>query len=85
MKLRCEILFDIAKGLGYLHTLELPLVHNDLRSPNIFVRPGLLPSEIMSVEEDAAVHAKVADFGLARFAAGKLRMLRRSSWRLFFS
>ena len=36
-KLRMKIAFDIAKGMQYLHNLSPPIVHRDLRSPNIFV------------------------------------------------
>ena len=40
-------------------------MHNDVRSPNVF---------LVSLDEKAAVHAKLGDYGLARFAAGKLKM-----------
>lgn len=36
--LRWNIALDIAKGLFYLHSFQPPIVHRDLRSPNIFVR-----------------------------------------------
>ena len=36
-KLRHEIALDIAKGLSFLHRLQPPVIHRDLRSPNIFV------------------------------------------------
>ena len=34
-----RISFDIAAGMEYLQALTPPIVHRDLRSPNIFVRP----------------------------------------------
>lgn len=33
---------DIARGLAHLHVQTPPIVHRDLRSPNIFVRSLLL-------------------------------------------
>lgn len=37
--LRLRIALDIAKGLNYLQSITPPIVHRDLRSPNIFVIP----------------------------------------------
>ena len=37
MNIRLRIILDIAKGMRYLHTLSPPIIHRDLRSPNIFV------------------------------------------------
>jgi serine/threonine protein kinase len=36
--LRLRIALDVAKGMYTLHSHEPPIVHRDLRSPNIFVR-----------------------------------------------
>lgn len=36
--LRWKIALDIAKGMRYLHSFKPPIVHRDLRSPNVFVR-----------------------------------------------
>ena len=33
-----KIALDMAEGLAYLHSRIPPLVHRDIRSPNIFVR-----------------------------------------------
>ena len=52
---KIRIATDIAAGMNYLHSLNPPLAHRDLRSPNIFL-VGTEPSRIC---------AKVADFGLA--------------------
>lgn len=37
-KLRVKVALDIAHGMSYLHTIVPPIVHRDLRSPNVFVR-----------------------------------------------
>jgi len=62
-RLRLMIALDIARGMRFLHTLSPPIVHRDLRSPNVF---------LMSLSIDAPVVAKVADFGLSRMLAPKL-------------
>ncbi len=36
-KLRVKIALDIATGMAYLHHLLPPVLHRDLRTPNIFV------------------------------------------------
>ena len=36
-KLRLRIAFDVAKGMQYLQNISPPIIHRDLRSPNIFV------------------------------------------------
>jgi len=58
--LRLRISLDIAKGMNHLQSVDPPVIHRDLRSPNIF---------IVSVLEEAPVNAKVADFGLSRLVA----------------
>lgn len=52
MKIRLAI--GIAHGLQYLHTSTPPMIHRDLKSPNIVV--------------DETWHAKIADFGTLRFS-----------------
>ena len=54
-RLRLRIASDVAHGMRYLHSLDPPLAHRDLRSPNIF---------LCSLDADKLC-AKVADFGLA--------------------
>ena len=49
---------EIALGMQSLHNQVPPIIHRDLRSPNIF---------ICSKNEKDSIHLKVADFGLARF------------------
>jgi len=58
--LRLLIALDIAKGMFVLHSHSPSIIHRDLRSPNIFLH---------SLDENASVRAKVADFGLARIVA----------------
>lgn len=39
-KLRWRIMSDVARGMQFLHSFVPPIVHRDLRSPNVFVRPS---------------------------------------------
>ncbi|XP_077234114.1 protein kinase superfamily protein [Tasmannia lanceolata] len=52
---RLHMALDVAKGVNYLHCLSPPIVHWDLKSPNLLV------------DKNWAV--KVCDFGLSRFKA----------------
>ncbi|KAG6531950.1 hypothetical protein ZIOFF_005786 [Zingiber officinale] len=52
---RLRIALDVAKGINYLHCLNPPIVHWDLKSPNLLV--------------DKNWSVKVCDFGLSRFKA----------------
>ncbi|KAI4321443.1 hypothetical protein MLD38_034823 [Melastoma candidum] len=52
---RLRMALDVAKGLNYLHNLNPPIVHWDLKSPNLLV--------------DKNWSVKVCDFGLSRFKA----------------
>ncbi|XP_042014464.1 serine/threonine-protein kinase CTR1-like isoform X3 [Salvia splendens] len=47
--------YDVAKGMNYLHKHNPPIVHRDLKSPNLLV--------------DIKYTVKVCDFGLSRFKA----------------
>ena len=59
--LRLLMAYDIAKGMRYLQKISPPVIHRDLRSPNIF---------ISSFSEDVHVtRCKIADFGLSRSSA----------------
>ncbi|KAH3757190.1 leucinerich repeat kinase [Pelomyxa schiedti] len=62
-RFRLLLALDITIGMYYLHTLKPPVVHRDLRSPNIFM---------LCFDPKAPVRAKVADFGLSVRAAGKV-------------
>lgn len=52
---RLRMALDVAKGINYLHCLNPPIVHWDLKSPNLLV--------------DKNWTVKVCDFGLSRFKA----------------
>ncbi|KAK9814388.1 hypothetical protein WJX72_005059 [[Myrmecia] bisecta] len=49
---RMRIALDVARGMNYLHSCKPPIVHRDLKSPNLLV------------DKDFTV--KVCDFGLSR-------------------
>ncbi|XP_030489676.2 serine/threonine-protein kinase CTR1 isoform X2 [Cannabis sativa] len=51
-RLRLNMAYDVAKGMNYLHQLQPPIVHRDLKSPNLLV--------------DRNYTVKVCDFGLSR-------------------
>ena len=66
---------DIATGMNFLHTAIPPIIHNDLKSPNI-----LIVSETLSTTEPLA---KVADFGLSSITGKgglKGRAVENPSW-----
>jgi serine/threonine protein kinase len=54
--LRVKIAADIANGMAFLHSAKPPIIHRDLKSPNIL---------LATHSADAKVVAKVADFGLS--------------------
>eukprot|EP00249_Psilotum_nudum_P023813 c28991_g1_i1 orf=309-3122(-) len=56
-KRQIRIALDVAKGMNYLHQRSPPIVHRDLKSPNLLV--------------DSTWVVKVCDFGLSRFKANK--------------
>jgi serine/threonine protein kinase len=60
-KLEGRIALDIALALSFLHTQNPPIIHRDVRSPNIL---------LASLDENANVVAKLADFGLATTLSG---------------
>ena len=55
-KLKLKMCLNIASGVHYLHSQKPPIVHKDLRSPNIFV---------VSLNEKEEVNVKIGDFGMA--------------------
>ncbi|KAL9336718.1 hypothetical protein Peur_071206 [Populus x canadensis] len=52
---RLSMAYDVAKGMNYLHKHNPPIVHRDLKSPNLLV--------------DKKYTVKVCDFGLSRLKA----------------
>jgi serine/threonine protein kinase len=56
---RLDMLRDIASGMVFLHSRRPPIVHGDLRSPNLLLD--------LTIDRDKPrFHVKIADFGLAR-------------------
>lgn len=51
---KLRLALGIAHGIQYLHNANPPMIHRDLKSPNVLV--------------DDSWHAKIADFGTLRFA-----------------
>lgn len=51
--LLCRLLWEIVRGMCYLHSLNPVLLHRDLKPSNVLL--------------DSDLHAKVADFGLSTF------------------
>ncbi|XP_072297322.1 receptor-interacting serine/threonine-protein kinase 2-like [Eucyclogobius newberryi] len=51
--LRLRILYEIALGVNYLHHMNPPLLHQDLKTQNILL--------------DGEYHVKIADFGLSKW------------------
>ncbi|KAJ9508201.1 hypothetical protein QJQ45_021539 [Haematococcus lacustris] len=56
---RLDMLRDVAAGMHYLHTRKPPVIHGDLRSPNLLL-------DLTIDKERPRFHVKIADFGLAR-------------------
>ncbi|KAK7393020.1 hypothetical protein VNO78_21470 [Psophocarpus tetragonolobus] len=52
---RLSMAYDVASGMNYLHRMKPPIVHRDLKSPNLLV--------------DDSYTVKVCDFGLSRTKA----------------
>ncbi|DBA00609.1 TPA: hypothetical protein N0F65_007738 [Lagenidium giganteum] len=53
--IRAKIIYDTARGMKYLHQFRRPILHRDLKSPNLLV------------QKDYSI--KITDFGLARVKA----------------
>ncbi|KAK1403959.1 Phytosulfokine receptor 2 [Heracleum sosnowskyi] len=49
---RLSIIGDVAKGLCFMHNLEIPIIHRDIKASNVLL--------------DSKFRAHIADFGLAR-------------------
>ncbi len=60
---KLAIAFDVASALAYLHGQSSPVVHRDVRSPNVF---------IVSLNLQQGVVAKLGDYGLAATVVAKL-------------
>src|SRR3989338_3488031 len=67
-QLRLKLALDVCSGLCYMHDLRPPILHRDLKSPNIFPPRslvGLPPDVLFFFNPEATPLAKVADFGLS--------------------
>ncbi|RLN95838.1 hypothetical protein BBJ28_00013189 [Nothophytophthora sp. Chile5] len=53
--MRARFVLDTARGMSYLHHFDLPILHRDMKSPNLLV------------ERDFSI--KISDFGLSRVKA----------------
>ena len=53
-----KIILDICKGIDYLHSLSTPIIHRDLKTPNILIDENLNP--------------KISDFGISKYLNEKL-------------
>lgn len=56
--LRQQWALDTAQGMAYLHSLNPPMIHRDLKTTNLLV--------------DRGMNVKICDFGLSRFRSDKL-------------
>jgi serine/threonine protein kinase len=68
-KMRLKLATDIAKGMKFLHDATPPLVHRDLKTPNILM---------YACTSDAPVVCKVSDFGLSRRLSPTMTLTKRS-------
>lgn len=56
--LRQNWALDTAQGMAYLHSLDPPMIHRDLKTTNLLV--------------DRGMNVKICDFGLSRFRSDQL-------------
>lgn len=57
-EIRKRLALDIAKGMNYLHSFEIPIIHRDLKSLNVLI--------------DESYRAKLADFGWTRLMGKRM-------------
>ncbi|EGG17328.1 pleckstrin domain-containing protein [Cavenderia fasciculata] len=60
--LRLQLALDIARGMNFLHSVTPPLLHRDLKSPNILLS---FQKDKEQPQQQQHLRAKVADFGLS--------------------
>lgn len=71
LSLRLRAMLDLVMGLSYLHSFSPAFVHNDVRSPNVF---------LLQLQTSHLQVAKLGDFGLVRMDTGGLKM-GLGAWR----
>ena len=59
--LRLKLAIDIAQGMAHLHSIQPPVVHRDLKTPNVFLTKPLPEFD----GDYGSPLAKVGDFGLS--------------------
>ncbi|RVW48206.1 Serine/threonine-protein kinase CTR1 [Vitis vinifera] len=64
---RLSMAYDVAKGMNYLHKRNPPIVHRDLKSPNLLVDKKYTVKKFV-LSYVGNLH-EVCDFGLSRFKA----------------
>ncbi|KAF8396459.1 hypothetical protein HHK36_018081 [Tetracentron sinense] len=64
---RLNMAYDVAKGMNYLHRRNPPIVHRDLKSPNLLVDKKYTVKR--GVDRWMLIIAVVCDFGLSRLKA----------------
>lgn len=65
LDIRLRVAHDVAQGLSFLHSCNPPFVHNDVRSPNVF---------LVQIQDAGQPAARLADYGLVRWRSGPLKM-----------
>ncbi|XP_057422709.1 serine/threonine-protein kinase CTR1-like isoform X2 [Lotus japonicus] len=68
---RIAMAYDVAKGMNYLHKRNPPIVHRDLKSPNLLV--------------DKKYTVKVCDFGLSRLKANTFLSSKSAAGTLWYN
>ncbi|NXO06005.1 RIPK2 kinase, partial [Oriolus oriolus] len=63
--LRFRILYEIALGVNYLHNMNPPLLHHDLKTQNVLL--------------DDEFHVKIADFGMSKWRVISMSQSRSES------
>src|SRR3990167_5380776 len=61
--IRLKIALDIAEGMRFLHNVNPPILHRDLKSPNVLINAPKSSNKQYTSQD--SIIAKVADFGLS--------------------
>eukprot|EP00118_Oscarella_pearsei_P019493 m.207755 g.207755 ORF g.207755 m.207755 type:complete len:461 (+) comp39697_c1_seq16:2214-3596(+) len=61
---RLTVAYEVAMGMTYLHSLNPPIIHKDLKSSNLLI--------------DVNYHCKISDFGLAKVRGISSQTTRRT-------